>query len=89
MVRTDFADLMLLIRSLTQNLYNQLGLVQVIRAENFMKDICDVSAEAKQELADLHDARARKNCNCSFYRVKNIETFTIAAEDLDQDEVMP
>ncbi|WP_223466175.1 hypothetical protein [Pseudomonas sp. GL-RE-26] len=52
-------------------------------------DFPNVSADAKQELEDLLDAWARKNCDCTFYRVKNIETFTISAEDLDQETVTP
>jgi len=52
-------------------------------------DFPTVSAEAKQEREDLLDAWARKNCDCTFYRVKNIETFTIAVEDLEQEEVTP
>ena len=53
-------------------------------------DFPNVSADAKQELEDLLDACARKNCDCSFYRVKNIETFKIAHEDLEHlDEVTP
>lgn len=52
-------------------------------------DFPTVSAEAKQELKGLLDAWARKNCDCTFYRVKNIETFTISAEDLDQEELAP
>jgi len=48
------------------------------------------SAEAKLELEELLDAWARKNCDCSFYRVKNIETFKIAHEDLEHlDQVAP
>jgi hypothetical protein len=52
-------------------------------------DFPSVSADAKQELDDLLDAWVRKNCDCTFYRVKNIETFTISAEDLDQETVTP
>ncbi|SDT51826.1 hypothetical protein [Pseudomonas prosekii] len=53
-------------------------------------DFPDVSAEAKAELEDLLDAWARKNCDCSFYRVKDIEKFKIAHEDLElRDEVTP
>ena len=53
-------------------------------------DFPSVSAEAKQELEDLLDAWARKNCDCSFYRVKNIETFKITHEDLEHlSEVAP
>ena len=47
------------------------------------EDFPSVSTEVKQKLEDLLSAWARKNCDCSFYRVKNIETFKITHEDLN------
>ena len=63
---------------------------QLIDLGEWADDFPSVSAEAKQELEDLLDAWARKNCDCSFYRVKNIETFKITHEDLEHlGEVAP